>query len=216
MFSGRVWFHPKHAGHVPVDTHATKLVSLAFHVDDWLLAGTHQTITEVLIELSRDLEQSNEVTTKPRRHLGRTLVRTKEEYDFGVDDAHVEIMLEEFNMSALKSTPTLRWERRETDEKEMLGSEQRVFRQLVGQLLWMNRADLRCATGQASSSLGRASDIDMRNITSILRYLGENPGIMTVRPTTLNLEAPEGSVCLTYPGRPQIVFELSFCRPENN
>ena len=36
-------------------------------------------------------------------------------------------MLEEFNMSALKSSPTLRWERRETDEKEMPASEQRVY-----------------------------------------------------------------------------------------
>ena len=38
----------------------------------------------------------------------------------------------------------------------------------------------------------------MRNIKSILRYLRGNPGIMTVRPTTLNLEAvkraPVGSV----------------------
>ena len=41
----------------------------------------------------------------------------------------------------------------------------------------------------------------MRNIKSILRYFRGNPGIMTVRPTTLNLEAvkraPVGSV-LTY------------------
>ena len=58
--------------------------------------------------------------------------------------------------------------------------------------------DLRCAMGKASSSLGRASDTDMRNVKSILRYLRGNPGIMTVRPTTLNLEAvkraPVGSV----------------------
>ena len=39
---------------------------------------------------------------------------------------------------------------------------------------------------------------DMRNLIEILRYLRGNPGIMTVRPTTLNLEAlkrsPVGSV----------------------
>ena len=54
---------------------------------------------------------------------------------------------------------------------------------------------------KASSSHGRASDTDMRNLIEILRYLRGNPGIMTVRPTTLNLEAlkrsPVGSV-LTY------------------
>ena len=41
---------------------------------------------------------------------------------------------------------------------------------------------------KASRSLGRASDTDIRNIKSILRYFRENPGIMIVRPTTLNLE----------------------------
>ena len=34
-------------------------------------------------------------------------------------------MLEEFNMPSLKSSQTLRWERREKDEKEMLASEQK-------------------------------------------------------------------------------------------
>ena len=75
-------------------------------------------------------------------------------------------------MSVLKITPTLRWERRETDEEELPASEQKVYRQLVGKLLWIDRADVRSAMGKASSSLGRASDTDMRNIKSILRYLG--------------------------------------------
>ena len=72
-------------------THTTKRVSLVFHVDDLLLAGTHQIIKEVLAELSRDVElKSSEVTTKPTRYLGRTLVKTKEEYNFGVDASNVE------------------------------------------------------------------------------------------------------------------------------
>ena len=94
-------------------THTEKRVTLAFHVDDLLLAGTRQAITEVIAELSRDLEmKSNEVTTKPTRYLGRTLVRTKEEYNIGVDVPYADSMLEEFNMSALTSSPTPRWERR--------------------------------------------------------------------------------------------------------
>ena len=62
-------------------------------------------------------------------------------------------------MSAL----THRWER-ETDDKEMPAREQRVYRQLVGKLLWIDRADLRCSLGKTSSSLGRGSVADMRNI----------------------------------------------------
>ena len=153
-------------------THTTKRVSLVFHVDDLLLAGTHEIIKEVLAELSRDVElKSSEVTTKPTRYLGRTLVKTKE-------GTTSKLML---RMWKAKSSPTLRWERRETDEKEMPASEQRVCRQLVGKLLWIDRADLRCAMEKASSSLGRASGTDMRNIESILRCLRGNPGTMTVR-----------------------------------
>ena len=107
-------------------------------------------------------------------------------------------MLEEFNMPSLKSSQTLRWERREKDEKEMLASEQKVSRQLRGKLLWIDRAGLSYATVKTSLSLGRVSNTDMRNIKSILRYFRKNPGIVTVRPTTLNLEAvkraPVGSV----------------------
>ena len=58
-------------------------------------------------------------------------------------------MLEEFNISALKSTPTLRWARSEVDEKEMPASVQRTNRQLIGKLLWIDRADLRCAMGKS-------------------------------------------------------------------
>ena len=66
-------------------THPSKRVSLVFHVDDLLLAGTRQTVTDILSEPKRDLEpKSSEVTTKPTRCLRRTLVRTKEEYNFGV------------------------------------------------------------------------------------------------------------------------------------
>ena len=110
-----------------------KRVSLVFHADDLFLAETQQTITEVLTELGRDLElKSSEVATKPTRYLGRTLVKTKEGYNFGVGASYVGSMLEDLNISALKSSPTLRWERRETDEKEMPASEHSVCRQLIG------------------------------------------------------------------------------------
>ena len=52
-------------------TYTTRFVSLVSHVDDMLLAGTHQIIKEVFSELSRDLElKSSEVTTKTNALLG--------------------------------------------------------------------------------------------------------------------------------------------------
>ena len=44
-------------------THTTKRVSLVFHVDDFLLAATHQIIKEILTELSRDLEERGDDKT---------------------------------------------------------------------------------------------------------------------------------------------------------
>ena len=124
----------KHARHLLVDS-PVQGGSLVFDVDDLLLAGTRQTVTEILSELKRDLElKSSEVTTKPTRYLGRTLVRTKDGFYFGVDASYVEDMLEEFNMSALKGTPALRWERRETKEEKLPANELNVYRQLVGKL----------------------------------------------------------------------------------
>ena len=133
-----------------------------FHVGGLMLTGTRENISEVVAELRRDLEiKSNDVTTKPTRYLGRTLVKTEEEYNFGVVASYVENMLEEFNKTSLKSSQTLRWERRETGEQELPASQQKVYRQLVGKWLWIDRVDLRCAMGKASSSLGRASDTDI-------------------------------------------------------
>ena len=69
----------------------------------------------------------------------------------------------------------LRRERRANDEEELPQSEQRVYRQLVGKLLWIDRADMRCAMRKASSSLRRTSDMYMKNVDAILRYLRDKP-----------------------------------------
>ena len=65
-------------------------------------------------------------------------------------------MLEEFNMSSLESTPALSWNRREADEKDLPASAENCC--------GLTEPDLRCAMGKASSSIGRESDTDMRNI----------------------------------------------------
>ena len=51
---------------------------------------------------------------------------------------------------------------RSSDEDELPQSEPRMYRQLVGKLLWIDRANLRCAMSRGSSSLGRASETDMK------------------------------------------------------
>ena len=136
-------------------------------------------ISELLTELSPDLQlKSSEVTTKPTRYLGRTLVKTKDGYNIGVDAACAESTLEEFNMSALKNSPTLRWEHRETDEKEMPASERGVYRQLAGKLLRIDRADLRCAMVEASlkSWTDWAGDADRLSVSGSASWVKDKLG----------------------------------------
>ena len=52
-------------------------------------------------------------------------------YSFGIDHAYVECSVQEYNMTALKSSTGLRWERRENDE-ELPQPEQCVYGQRVG------------------------------------------------------------------------------------
>ena len=129
-------------------THTTKRVSLVFHVDDMLLAGTHHVIKEILTELSRHLElQSSEVTTKPTRNLGPNLVKRR-------SGTTLELMLRMWNACWRSSTSPRSRVHQHCDgnvAKEMSASEQRVYRQLVGKMLWIDRADLRCAIEKASS-----------------------------------------------------------------
>ena len=130
---------------------------------------------------------------KPTRYLGRTLVKTKEEYNFGVDASYVESMLEEFNMSALKSSPTLRSERREKDENEMFANNRKATDSLLENCYGL--VGLTCAVRRGKPH--QALDVRATHSKSILRYLCGNPGIMTVRPTTLTLEAVKRAAVLT-------------------
>ena len=191
-----------------------------FHIDDLLFAGTRQTVTEIVSELERDLEpKSSEVTTKPTRFLGRTLVRTEEEHNFGVDASYVEDMLEEINMTALQSTPTLRWAMRRSYQQTSRWRLASSLKNCCG----IDRAGLRSAMGEAPSSLGRASDTDMRNSKSILRYLrGRNHdsaagdadwvgdvGRFSVSGTASWVKGRFGWYPITAPGKKQSTIALS-------
>ena len=88
-------------------------------------------------------------------------------------------------MSSLKISPSLRWE----CEKGMPANEHKVYRQHVVKLLWVDRADLGCAMGDClvkPSTCERHGKEKHQSNPAIPPW---NPVIMTVRPTTLDLEA---------------------------
>ena len=133
-------------------THTTKRVSLVFHVDDLLLAATHHN-KEILTELSRHLElQSGDDKTnaQPGHKLGKKRRSA----------TILELMLPMWNACWRSSTSPRSRVHQHCDgnaEKEMSASEQRVYRQLVGKLLWIDRADLRCAIADLRCAIEKAS-----------------------------------------------------------
>ena len=106
----------------------------------------------------------------------------------------------------------LRWERGENDSIKLPDADHKMYRQLLAKLLWLGRADLRCALGRALTSLGRASETDMRNIKGFLRYLKCNLGILSVELSQFGIEAAKRAVkgsILMHPATTQMTIALS-------
>ena len=120
-----------------------------------------------------------EHTTKTDALLGTTLVKTKE-------GTTSELMLLWTAYWRISTCPRSRAHQHCSgnavrQKRRSRSQANEVHGQLVGKLIWIDWADMRCAMVKASSGFGRASDTDMRNIESILRYFSGNPGIMRVR-----------------------------------
>ena len=120
-----------------LDTHAGNQAALAYHVDDLFMLGTRQTCQELLAVLSTNL--AKEVTNKPSRFLGRTPVKTSAGYSLGIHHEDVENLPGQCNMTSLKSSTGLRRERREN----------KCIDSWMPKMLWVDRADLRCAMSKA-------------------------------------------------------------------
>ena len=82
----------------------------------------------------RETEYFTEATVD--LNIGRAMSRN------GISHEYIVNLLDEDNMTALKSSTKLRWERRDNDEEELPWSDQRVHPQLVGKRLCIGRADL--------------------------------------------------------------------------
>ena len=88
-----------------------------------VMAGTRQNIKVVHAELKKVLEiVARQVTCKPSKYLGRILMKIRAGYSFGIDHENVGNLHDEKNITALKSSTELRWERRENDDDELPAS----------------------------------------------------------------------------------------------
>ena len=142
--------------------------------------NAHKNVSEVLAELTtRSGNQEQRGVDKTNTLHGTNPCRDREEgYNFGVDVSHAEIMLEEHNMSALKSSHTLRWDRCETDEQEPPANEQTSVSTAGWKIAVDRQSGSALCDGKSLIKPGTCERYAHENVKSVLRYLRGNPGIV--------------------------------------
>ncbi len=105
-----------------------------------------------------------------------------DEVIFGVDPKYVQNFVDEMRLKDLKGVTEQKWEKAKDEEKQELEAMgQAECRSLVGQLMWIDRADTQKAIGKLATKLGHATAVDQRNAMHVLGYLTRVPQVMTVR-----------------------------------
>ena len=115
------------------------------------------------------------VTDKHQEFLVRSLYWTPQGYTFGVSCDHVTKLRKDFGFGELKGSDTLSYEKPNDNDTILDVSGQRIHRQLLDKLLWLDRPDIKIAVCQLSTHVGTATTRDEINIKRLLRYLIGNP-----------------------------------------
>ena len=103
---------------------------------------------EIFEELLRKVDVTYKEVTGSTTYLGRRLEIKDDEVIFGVEPKYVDNILEELGLRDLKGATELKWEKeKETEEEELDGLGQAEYRSLVGQLMWLDRTDVKKAVG---------------------------------------------------------------------
>ena len=170
-------------------------ICIGVHVDDMLAVCPSEWTKDLLQELSKDMTlRWGMVIDKPQEFLGRSLCRTPQGYTFGVSCE----LCNDSGFGELKGSNTLSFEKPDDNDTILDESGQRRHRQLLGQLLWLGRLDIKNAVRQLSTHVGTATTRDEININRLLRYLIGNPACNMIVGCNLDVPCiagiPQGSV----------------------
>ena len=117
------------------------------------------------------------------KYLGRHLEKQTDGYIFGVVPTYVDNILEENGIKDLKGTTEIKWKKDDAEEELLDGLGQAEYRSMVGQLMWIDRTDVRKPIGKLATKLGKATTTDRQNVINVLRYLKGVPRVMVVSGT---------------------------------
>ena len=151
-------------------------ICIGVHVDDMLAVGASELTKNLLQELSKDMTMRwGMVSDTPQEFFGRSLCGTPQGYTFGVSCDYVTKLCKDFGFGELKGSNTLSFEKPDDNDTLLIESGQRLHRQLLGRLLWLDRLVMKNAVCHMSTHVGTATTRDEININRLLRYLIGNP-----------------------------------------
>ena len=174
-------------------------ICIGAHVDDMLAVEPNELAKNLLQELAKHMAMRwSMVTDKPQEFLGRSLCKTPQGYKFGVSCDNVTKLCKDFGFGELKGSNTLSFEKPDDNDTILDKSGQRLYRQLLGGLLWLDRPDIKNAVCHLPAHVGTATNRDEVNIKRLLRYLIGNPACNMIVGCNLDVPGiagtPQGSV----------------------
>ena len=161
------------------------------YVDDLLIFGDKKTTEFLLSELQKQLCLRSEGVLEPGTSisfLGRCITRREDSIEMSKATSYIGKMLEQLDILKCRhaATPGTGSLRKLTDSEELLSPEDhRLYRRIVGQLLWLSsiRPDIQFAVKELSRGLTSPTEDHRTKMKTLLRYLaGTKPIVLTLRP----------------------------------
>ena len=161
------------------------------YVDDLLIFGDKKTTEVLFSELQKQLCLRSEGVLEPGTSisfLGRCITRREDSIEMSMPTSYIDKMLEQLDMLKCRhaATPGTDSLRKLIDSEELLSPEDhRLYRRIVGQLLWLSsiRPDIQFAVKELSRGLTSPTEDHRTKMKTLLRYLaGTKPMVLTLRP----------------------------------
>ena len=171
--------------------HPERRCYMLCYVDDLLIFGDKKTTEFLFSELQKQLCLRSEGVLEPGTSisfLGRCITRREDSIEMSMPTSYIDKMLEQLDMLKCRhaATPGTDSLRKLIDSEELLSPEDhRLYRRIVGQLLWLSsiRPDIQFAVKELSRGLTSPTEDHRTKMKTLLRYLaGTKPMVLTLRP----------------------------------
>ena len=171
--------------------HPERRCYMLCYVDDLLIFGDKKTTEFLFSELQKQLCLRSEGVLEPGTSisfLGRCITRREDSIEMSMPTSYIDKMLEQLDMLKCRhaATPGTDALRKLIDSEELLSPEDhRLYRRIVGQLLWLSsiRPDIQFAVKELSRGLTSPTEDHRTKMKTLLRYLaGTKPMVLTLRP----------------------------------